>query len=152
MENNNGIEVVFNDDWTTRMYEGNIALLNAYRALDPKDPEYYDKLKILSGLHDKVENDYNNYVAVSTEGKRMELEATKAKDEKKLSLLGHGVAVAGIIATLVTFFVGEAGRNKRFDKASAYEEEHAYLKTSEKAAVREGLEPSRNGFFNLLKR
>ena len=151
MSEENGIEVVFNDDWTNRMYESNKALLDAYRALDPKDPEYYDKLKILSGLQDKVENDYNNYVMVSTEGKRMELEASKAKDEKKMSLLGHGVAAAGIIATLVTFFVGEAGRNKRFDKASAYEEEHAYLKTSDKAVVKEGLEPNR-GFFNLFKR
>lgn len=149
---NNGIEIVFNDDWTNRLYAGNNALLDAYRALNPKDPDYYDKLKVLSGLHDKVENDYSNYVAVSTEGKRMELEAAKAKDEKKMSLLGHGVAAAGIIATLVTFFVGEAGRNKRFDKASAFEEEHAYLKTSEKAAVKEGLEPNKAGFFNLFKR
>lgn len=145
------MEKQFNDEFQERMVVSNRALITAYNALDPSDPKYFENLKILSALADKVNSDYKSYADIDAESARSEIEqerlkqdAETAKNEKRSNMWKTGVSIASLLATIGMFAFGEIGRNKRIDKVTAYEDEHAVLKSSEKIAVQDCLRDDNN--------
>lgn len=127
--------VEFDDAYQKRLQDGNKALLEAYNALDPKSPTYYEDLVAVSKMAEQINNDYKNYADVEAESIRSELESERNKSEKKANWLRGIVGIGGLAVTLFTFLVGEKNRNARIDKVAAFEEDNAILKSSDRIAV-----------------
>lgn len=143
--------VKFNDDYQERMAKANEALLMAYDKLDPSDPHFYENLKVVAGLQEKINADFKNYADIKAEHvnqgferERLDQEAERDKTEKKGNAWKTGISIASLLATVGMFAFGEFGRNKRINKVTAYEDEHAILKSSEKIAVQDCLRDDNN--------
>ena len=150
--------VKFSDDYQERMAKANEALLMAYDMLDPNDPNFYENLKVVTGLQGKISEDFKNYADVNAntvnaafERERLDQEAERAKTEKSGNRWRTGISIAGLILTAGTFLLGEHNRNKRIDKVTSFEEDHAILKSSEKIAVADCLREDNNKKGGLLQ-
>jgi len=146
------METECKNEWAERLIKSSEALDKAYDSLDVNEEDYYDNLKTVSAFHERVATDFNNYVTINNEKEKLAVEEKKGDDEKKISIIGHVLSAISIVAGVVTFLADEKGRDRRFDMAHTFEETNAYLKSSDKLAVREGLEEPRRNFFNLFKR
>ena len=129
----------FKESYQERLIKANQAMIEAYEALDPESEDYFDQLDRVSSMAKEVNTDFKNYGDL--EANEDELEATVERDraEVKSRLLGHVLTAGSILATLVTFFVGERNRNNRINQISRFEDENAVLKMSDKISVQDAL-------------
>lgn len=139
---------------TERMLASNEALLKAYKALDPSDPKFLEKMKALTAMHQQINADNENAITLEVEAKKADVETQQIEAEKtktKYGFLGDiGKAIgAGVAAGLgfAGIIYSEKHLDRRFDKASKFEESDAYLTTTAKETVREGLRPKRFKLF-----
>lgn len=150
--------VRFNDDYQERMAKANEALLIAYDKLDPNDPHFYENLKVVTGLQEKISSDFKEYAAIKAEHvnqgferERLDQEAERDKTEKKSNAWKTGISIASLAATVGMFIFGEFGRNKRINKVTEFEDDHAILKSSEKIAVQDCLRDDNSKKGGLLQ-
>lgn len=137
------MDIEFNDAYQERLQKSNQALLDAYDALDPSSPTYYEDLVAVSKMAEQINDDYKNYADVEAEAIRSDLETERNKTEKKANLFRNVIGIGGLAVTLITFFVGERNRNARIDKVAKFEEDNAILKSSEKIAVSDSIREDR---------
>jgi len=145
--------VQFRDEYEKRLYEANQKILECYAMLDPSDDDYTEKMEALAKLQKEIAVDYKAYGDLDIEEAQNKLEEEKLVHEKKSSKIGHILQGAGLALSGCTFIFGQVMKDKHFKRASKFEEENAYLKTSDKKAVDDALrddQPTKN-FFQFWK-
>lgn len=138
----------FGDAYQSRLIKANQAMMDAYASLDPTDEDYFEKISQVSDMAKEVNTDFKNYADIK-------IEEASLQQEKKTNLFRNIISAGGIIVTLVTFLVGEHGRNARIDKVAKFEDENAVLKMSERTAVQDCIRDDngkRPNFFGFLNR
>lgn len=168
-------KIFLDENYTKRIVKANTALLKAYDSLDFKDPDWDQKVERLSKLHKEIAQDINNAneALLEEEKLRIEEEKNKVDAENKLTEMSleedrirldeardeqtakdnrirnvlEGLKIATAIS--VSAISGAVGVWK-FKQSTKKEEDGAYLTTTDKETVREGLrDQSQKGLFKL---
>lgn len=131
--------IKFKDAFQSRLLKGNKAMLDAYESLDPESETYYEDLEAVSKMQKEIANDYRNYGALEMAEDRNALERERTKVEKRNGIVRNIISVFGIGVTLLTFIVGERNRKENIKRISAFEDEHAYLKLSDRTMAQDAV-------------
>ena len=131
---------------TERLLVTNEKLLEAYNALDPNDPKYWERLKTLSALHEKVIKDVElelndqrkdeeinlEYDRIAVEERKIaEAERSNRKGEK-LEISKQGVLVGTtLLSTLTGLWM--------FKRSTRKEADEALLTQTDQTVVRSGI-------------
>lgn len=131
---------------TKRLLVANEALLEAYGNLDPKDPEYWQKLKTLSALHEKVIrdvelelNDQHKEAELDLESERNAIEMQKINEATRANRKGEKLEIskqAVLVGT--TLFSGLTGL-WMFKRSTRKEADEALLTQTDQTVVKSGL-------------
>lgn len=149
-----------------RLALSNAAFNDALNALDPSDPKYFEKLKIVNAMHASIVEDTKAFLNKETEEakidvERVRLDSVKEIETEKMAVESHKVeterksafwrnvvtgasVAAGLIGTLVAVVVPEVHTDHRFDKSAKFEENDAFLTTTDKETVKDGLRPKKH--------
>ena len=166
-------KIFINDQYANRVMKANNALLKAYDSLDFTDPDWDQKIERLSKLHKEISQDIQNANNAELEAERLRIEDEKnktdsenkltemsleedrirldeARDEataenNRITHIMDGLKIAAMVS--VSAISGAVGIWK-FKKSTQKEEDGAYLTTTDKETVREGLrdQSSKNMF------
>ena len=169
-------KIFINDQYANRLAKANAALLKAYDSLDFSDPDWDQKVERLSKLHKEVAQDTNNVNEAWLEEERLRIEEERAKTdaENKLTEMSleedrirldeardevnaqnervhHILDALKIAAAVSTAAISGAVGVWKFQQSTRKEEDGAYLTTTDKETVREGLrdQTNKNGLFKL---
>ena len=135
-----------NEMLTERLLKSNEALLTAYESLDPKDPDYWNKLKIACALHEKVVKDVETELEDQHREAELELEYDKNEIERrkideaersnrkgeKLEISKQGVIVGTtLLSTIAGIWM--------FKRSTRKESDEALLTQTDQTVVKSGL-------------
>lgn len=143
-----------NNMFNERILAAQEALLKAYKNLDPSDPKFTEKMKAIAAMHQQINEDIENSVTIEVEHMKADSESKQIAVEKEKVKYGFLGDIGKNLGTVVAAGLGFAGiiysekrLDRRFDKASKFEENDAYLTTTAKETVREGLRPKKFKLF-----
>ena len=167
----------FKTGWKRRIEKTSKIVEDSCEKVDLNAPGGTEKMKALAELAKNVSVDAKNYAEmedneaksklesernsidlakVGTEAAKTEVERERNKWTAKVDILKVVVSVLGIVfGPLLAFFIDrykERKRDERFKIANKFEDEDAYIKSSQRKAVDEGLrdttdKPGRWGTF-----
>ena len=135
-----------NEMLTERLLKSNEALLTAYESLDPKDPDYWNKLKIACALHEKVVKDVETELEDQHREAELQLEYDKNEIElrkieeaersnrkgEKLEISKQGVIVGTALLSTVTGIWA-------YKRSTRKESDEAILTQTDQTVVKSGL-------------
>ena len=135
----------FETEYQRRLFEANQKVLECYELLDPNDEHYHEDLEALAKISKELAADFKAYGDLKNEEVTHYLEKERQVEEKKSGRIGHILQGIGLALSGLTFFASTFMKDKHFKMASKYEEENAYLKSSDRRAVDDALkdEPQR---------
>ena len=131
--------VQFKDAYEERLFKSNQKVLECYELLDPEAEDYVEKLEALAKIQKEIAADFKAYGEIEVEEANEKLEKEKLDHEKKSNKISQALQAAGLLLSGVTFAVSQGMRHKHFKIANKYEQDNAYLTTSDKHAVNDAL-------------
>jgi len=116
-------------------------LLDSMTSIKIDDPDYVKKATVASGLYQRINEDNKNLNEREIEMAKVAVEEETSKHEWLGTIIHGFLTGAQIAATIFCAVKTEKSINRRFDIASNYEENNAYLTQTQKNTVAEGLKP-----------
>lgn len=137
------MDLKFREEYVQRLFDENQAMLNSLNELDVESETYADDVQALTEWNKVIVADYKNFGELIEEEERL-------KHDQKSSKIAHILQAIGIAVTAATFGIGEYNKHQHFKTANKYEEDHAYLTTSDKVAVQDALKTEKK-FWQFWK-
>lgn len=135
-----------NEMLTERLAVTNRKLLEAYNKLDPEDPKYWEKLKTLSAMHEKVIkdvelelNDQRKESEMDLEYDKLEVERRKIDEAERSNRKGEKLEISKQAVLVGTTIFSTIFGWKMFKRSTAKEKDEAILTTTDQTVVRSGL-------------
>ena len=143
---------------TERLLVSNEKLLQAYNELDPSDPKYWEKLKTLSALHEKLTKDLelelnaqHEEEKINIEHNRNEIEQVKVEEAIRANRKGEKLEISKQAVLVGTTVLSTFTGLWMFKRSTRKEADEAILSTTDQTVVRSGLSSLfRFGNKNLL--
>lgn len=122
-----------------RMSESNDTLSKAFESLDVKSEDYTKRLQASADLYKQIVEDEKNENNYRIEQEKIMAQRDHDRTDRWASIISHIVSGLQIAATIFGVVYTERNLNARFDRSSKFEESDAYLSTTDKETVRDGL-------------
>lgn len=128
-------EKLFNE----RVEAAQNALLENMKSAKVDDEDYAKKMTIANAMYKAINEDNKNNNEFAIEREKLESEKDKTKHEWIGTVLNGVLSVCTIASTIFGVVYTEKNMNRRFNTASKFEENDAYLTQTQKSTVSEGL-------------
>lgn len=123
----------------------NDALIRQLKDLNPSDPDWDKKYRMIQGLYRELNQDNQNQVTESTEEQKVAVSKDEISTNKFLEIFKScGGWILGGAGTALGIYEA-VSLNKRYKISSKYEEENAYLTQTDKATIQDGLKSKPSG-------
>ena len=139
-------EMTKDDMLTERLLKANEKLLEAYEQLDPKDQHYWERLKLLEGLHEKVLKDVELELTDRRKGDELDIEQDRIAVEKRKVIeaersnrKGEKLEISKQLVMVGTTVLSTWAGWKMFKRSTAKEADEAILTTTDQTVVKSGL-------------
>lgn len=142
----------FKEIYKRRLEKESQVLEGGLDALNPAAASYLKDSIAVSKIAKEAATDFKNYGDLLVEEQRNALEKERVKAEKTSNIIKIALGLGTIVTNIVLFFVSEHNDKENTKMLSGFEDEHAFLKLTDKTAVQDIVRKDRKPLLSIFNK